>query len=211
MMSRKDVWFRMIMYGPGPNSSSTSVRVMMPIGQIIMMGPYALEEHRQREEPFMLDEHIEEREQRHERDERHGEEHPSIQYAQRPKDFVHLAKLTDDHLGSKDRGVNCGQITFALCISSQPSSSPATKSGTLPAVSLRLNGVADEVVVVDSHSTDGTQRICEELGVRFLQREWDGYSPQRNFAVDAASNDWVLAIDADEAAFSLNSANPSSK
>jgi len=61
-----------------------------------------------------------------------------------------------------------------------------------------LDGVADEVVVVDSHSTDGTQRICEQLGVRFLQREWDGYSPQRNFAVDAATNDWILAIDADE-------------
>lgn len=61
-----------------------------------------------------------------------------------------------------------------------------------------LRGVADEVVVVDSHSTDATQRICEEMGVRFLQREWDGYSPQRNFAVDAATHDWILAIDADE-------------
>lgn len=61
-----------------------------------------------------------------------------------------------------------------------------------------LQGVADEVVVVDSHSTDGTRRICEELGVRFLQRDWDGYSPQRNFAVEQASNDWILAIDADE-------------
>ncbi|MCF8256609.1 MAG: glycosyltransferase family 2 protein [Flavobacteriales bacterium] len=61
-----------------------------------------------------------------------------------------------------------------------------------------LHDVADEVVVVDSHSTDATQRICEEMGARFLQREWDGYSPQRNFAVDAAANDWILAIDADE-------------
>jgi len=61
-----------------------------------------------------------------------------------------------------------------------------------------LRGVADEVVVVDSHSTDATQRICEEMGARCIQRTWDGYSPQRNFAVDAATHDWVLAIDADE-------------
>jgi hypothetical protein len=61
-----------------------------------------------------------------------------------------------------------------------------------------LRGVADEVVVVDSHSTDATQRICEEMGARCIQRAWDGYSPQRNFAVDAATHDWVLAIDADE-------------
>lgn len=61
-----------------------------------------------------------------------------------------------------------------------------------------LKGVADEVVVVDSFSTDETQRICEEMGARFMQREWDGYTPQRNFAVAKASHNWVLAIDADE-------------
>jgi len=62
-----------------------------------------------------------------------------------------------------------------------------------------LQGLADEVVVVDSYSTDGTQRICEAMGARFIQRAWDGYSPQRNFAVASASHNWVLAIDADEA------------
>jgi glycosyltransferase involved in cell wall biosynthesis len=61
-----------------------------------------------------------------------------------------------------------------------------------------LKGMADEVVVVDSHSTDATQRICEEMGAKVLTRDWDGYSPQRNFAMDAASSDWILAIDADE-------------
>lgn len=61
-----------------------------------------------------------------------------------------------------------------------------------------LKGVADEVVVVDSFSTDNTQWICEEMGVRFMQRDWGGYSVQRNFAVESASNEWVLAIDADE-------------
>ncbi len=61
-----------------------------------------------------------------------------------------------------------------------------------------LRGVADEVVVVDSHSTDATQRICEEMGARFMQRTWDGYAAQRNFAMEQAAQDWILAIDADE-------------
>ena len=62
-----------------------------------------------------------------------------------------------------------------------------------------VQDVVDEVVVVDSFSTDATAHICLELGVRFVQRAWDGYSPQRNYAVELAANNWVLAIDADEA------------
>lgn len=61
-----------------------------------------------------------------------------------------------------------------------------------------LRGVADEVVVVDAHSTDATRDICAQMGARVMVRAWDGYSPQRNFAADAATHDWVLAIDADE-------------
>ena len=58
--------------------------------------------------------------------------------------------------------------------------------------------VADEVLVVDSFSTDCTLNICEELGVRFIQHEWKGYSEQKNFANAAASYDWILSVDADE-------------
>lgn len=64
---------------------------------------------------------------------------------------------------------------------------------------LSLQGVADEVVVVDSFSTDATPSICKGLGVQFHQREWKGYSKQKNFGNGLASHPWILSIDADEA------------
>ncbi len=57
---------------------------------------------------------------------------------------------------------------------------------------------ADEVVVVDSLSTDATPRICRELNARFIQRPWTGHIAQKNFALDQASHEWVLCLDADE-------------
>ena len=62
-----------------------------------------------------------------------------------------------------------------------------------------LQGVADEIIVVDSFSTDATTSICKGLGVHFYEREWKGYSKQKNFGNGLASNDWILSIDADEA------------
>lgn len=61
-----------------------------------------------------------------------------------------------------------------------------------------LQGVADEIVVVDSLSTDNTKSICEEFGVKFVEQKWLGYSEQKNLANNIASNDWILSIDADE-------------
>jgi len=58
--------------------------------------------------------------------------------------------------------------------------------------------VADEIVVVDSFSTDRTQKICESYNVRFIQHEFEGYIEQVNWAKDQAVNDFILAIDADE-------------
>lgn len=57
---------------------------------------------------------------------------------------------------------------------------------------------ADEVIVVDSGSEDATVEIAEQLGARVLQRDWDGYGPQKRFAENACRNDWVLNLDADE-------------
>ena len=61
-----------------------------------------------------------------------------------------------------------------------------------------LKGVADEIVVVDSLSTDNTKSICEEFGVKFVEQKWLGYSEQKNLANNLASHDWILSIDADE-------------
>jgi glycosyltransferase involved in cell wall biosynthesis len=58
--------------------------------------------------------------------------------------------------------------------------------------------VADEVVVVDSLSTDRTREICLERGVTFIEQPFLGYVEQKNFALDQAANDHVLALDADE-------------
>ena len=57
---------------------------------------------------------------------------------------------------------------------------------------------ADEVVVVDSGSVDRTREIAESLGARVIVNPWPGFSDQKQFATDAASNDWILSLDADE-------------
>ena len=56
----------------------------------------------------------------------------------------------------------------------------------------------DEIVVVDSHSSDGTRELAEAHGARVIERDWPGFAAQKQFAVEAASHDWVLCIDADE-------------
>ncbi len=61
-----------------------------------------------------------------------------------------------------------------------------------------LRPVADEILVVDSFSTDGTEAICRELGVRFLQHAFEGFIEQRRYAAEMAAHDIILAVEADE-------------
>lgn len=61
-----------------------------------------------------------------------------------------------------------------------------------------VTGLADEVLVVDSGSTDGTQALAVSLGARVISNPWTGFGPQKRFAEDHARNDWILNLDADE-------------
>ncbi len=57
---------------------------------------------------------------------------------------------------------------------------------------------ADEIIVADSHSTDGTPQIAESLGARVVQLEFNGFGELRNRAIDACAGDWIFSLDSDE-------------
>lgn len=57
---------------------------------------------------------------------------------------------------------------------------------------------ADEVLVVDSESTDRTREIAASFGARVLTRPWPGFAAQKQFATDSATHDWIFSLDADE-------------
>lgn len=62
-----------------------------------------------------------------------------------------------------------------------------------------LQGIVQDIVVVDSFSTDKTKSICSEYKVNFIERNWEGYSATKNFGNTQAKFDRILSIDADEA------------
>lgn len=63
---------------------------------------------------------------------------------------------------------------------------------------LKSCAFADEVIVLDSGSTDGTVEIAKSLGAKVLETDWQGYGSQQNRGIVAASHEWVYSLDADE-------------
>jgi glycosyltransferase involved in cell wall biosynthesis len=68
----------------------------------------------------------------------------------------------------------------------------------LPRCLASVGPVVDEIIVVDSGSTDKTQKIASTYNARFISKDWSGYVAQKNFALDQAVHPWILSIDADE-------------
>lgn len=61
-----------------------------------------------------------------------------------------------------------------------------------------VRDLTDDLIVVDSGSTDGTQAVAEELGARVIHNAWPGYGPQKRFAEEQCRHPWLLNVDADE-------------
>ncbi len=72
------------------------------------------------------------------------------------------------------------------------------EEANLPRCLESLREVADEIIIVDSGSTDRTNYIATDFNARFIRNEWNGYVAQKNFATSKAKYNWVLSIDADE-------------
>ena len=62
-----------------------------------------------------------------------------------------------------------------------------------------LQGLTDDIVIVDSGSTDDTISICKQFNATVIEVAWDGYGINKNKGITAAKNDWILNLDADEA------------
>lgn len=61
-----------------------------------------------------------------------------------------------------------------------------------------LNGLVTEILIIDAYSTDDTVQIAKDLGATVVQKEWEGYSQNKNYGNRLAKNDWIISIDADE-------------
>lgn len=83
-------------------------------------------------------------------------------------------------------------VSLSVCIIT------LNEQDNLPRCLKSVEGLASQVVVVDSLSTDDTQRIAREAGAEVIERPFAGHVDQKQFALEQAREDWVLCLDADE-------------
>ena len=62
----------------------------------------------------------------------------------------------------------------------------------------RVQGLVDEIIIIDSGSTDGTRHVAEAMGAKFHHRDWTGYGEQKRYGEDQCTHNWLLNLDADE-------------
>ena len=75
---------------------------------------------------------------------------------------------------------------------------PTLNEENFVAEAIRSVSFADEILVIDSFSSDATALVAQDAGAEVIQREFDDFSTQKNHAIERAENEWVLVIDADE-------------
>jgi glycosyltransferase involved in cell wall biosynthesis len=83
-------------------------------------------------------------------------------------------------------------MTLSVCIIT------LNEEANLPRTLKSVQGIADEIVVVDSGSTDATVAIAQSFGAKVVMEPWKGFARQKNSALEKAGCDWVLSLDADE-------------
>lgn len=116
------------------------------------------------------------------------------------------------HCKQKANGRSGPQAEGPTILNSTPATATLSPTAKLPvsAVFITLNAAhqledalrsvqtCDDIVVVDSGSTDGTPELAARYGARVFQQPWMGFGPQKQHAVEQAKHDWVLCLDADE-------------
>jgi glycosyltransferase involved in cell wall biosynthesis len=85
-------------------------------------------------------------------------------------------------------------LSVVIITYNEEASLPRTLESVMPLV----RDGKGEIIVVDSGSTDGTVEIAKSFGAKVFVEEWKGYAAQKNSAIDKASGDWILSLDADE-------------
>jgi glycosyltransferase involved in cell wall biosynthesis len=100
---------------------------------------------------------------------------------------MHTVKAGQPYMATQKR-----KATLSVTIVAQ------NEERTIAHVLRAVQSLADEIVFLDSGSTDSTVDIAKSFGVSFFHQDWLGYAAQKNKAIDLAQGDWILSLDADE-------------